>query len=190
VNKRTHHYFLNIESLRLKLKFGYGFLPTLFDNQVLQSLKMSVDLTNLEHLKISHLVNIESSLILLQILKETSHLSSFVMTPRCLISSLTNNEVRKYFNKLIKKLFIFVRDGLSSIDSNDLIKFRKTFSYLEQLECSVQHSNDLIFILKHLSKLSHLKIKHPGDFDPSMQDINQQQQQLGSELNKKKSLRI
>jgi hypothetical protein len=184
-NRRIHHYFGNIKWLKLKLKFGYGLLPATFDNQVLQLLEMSVNLMNVQILEINHLVDIKSPLILLQILKQTPNLSLIILTPKCLISSLTNNELCKYLNKLIKKLVIFARDGLSSIDSNQLIQFCETFSNLEQLQCSVQHSNDLIFILEHLSKLSHITIKYSTNFDLSMEDINHNLQKLGSKLNKK-----
>ena len=180
MNQTMHHYFVNIKLLKLKLKFGYGLLPVLFDNQLLQLLKMCVDLTNVEHLEINHLVNIESPLILLQILKQTPNLSSIVMTPKCLMSSITNDELCEYFNKLIKKMIIFGRDGHSSIDSNNLMKFCKKFSNLEQLQCSIQHSNDLIFILEHLSNLSYITIKYSKDFDLSMENI-----ELTLKLNKK-----
>lgn len=183
-NRTMHHYFPNIKLLRLKLKFGYGLLPVTFDNQVLQLLEISVNLMNIQILDINHLVDIESTFILLQILKQTHNLSGIVLTPKCLISSLTNDELCKYLNKLIKKLFIFDRDGLSSIDSNELIQFCQTFSNLEQLQCSIQHSNDLIYILEHLSKLSHITIKYSTNFHLSMEDINHNLQKIGSKLNK------
>jgi len=182
INQRIHHYFPNIKWLQLK--FGYGLLPATFDDQVLQLLEMSVNLMNVQILEISHLVDIESPLILLQILKQTPNLSLIVLTPKCLISSLTNNELCKYLNKLIKKLVIFARDGLSSIDSNQLIQFCETFSNLEQLQCSVQHPNDLIFILEHLSQLSHITIKYSTNFDLSMENIYQKLQKFGSTLHK------
>ncbi|CAF1312531.1 unnamed protein product [Adineta steineri] len=178
------HYLSNIKLLRLKLKFGYGLVPVVFNKQALQLLEMSVNLANIKYLDINHLVHIESPLILLQILKQTPNLSVIGITPQCLISSLTNDELCTYFNKLIKKLLIFAREGLSSIDSNELIKFCETFSNLEQLQCSVQHSNDLMFILEYLSKLSCIKIKCSEDLHLSVEDLNEKLQELGSKLKK------
>jgi len=55
---------------------------------------------------------------------------------------------------------------------------------LEQLQCSVQHPNDLIFILEHLSQLSHITIKYSTNFDLSMENIYQKLQKFGSTLHK------
>ncbi|CAF1239194.1 unnamed protein product [Adineta steineri] len=184
VNREMPHYLSNIKLLRLKLKFGYGLAPVVFNKQALQLLEMSVNLTSIKYLDINHLVHIESPLILLQILKQTPNLSVIGITPQCLISSLTNDELCTYFNKLIKKLLIFAREGLSWIDSNELIKFCETFSNLEQLQCSVQHSNDLMFILEYLSKLSCIKIKCSEDLHLSVEDLNEKLQELGSKLKK------
>jgi hypothetical protein len=185
VNTKMHHYFVNIKWIKLKLKFGYGLLPATFDDQLLKLLQMSVNLTNLQILEINHLVDIKSPLILLNILQQTPNLSLIILTSKCLISSLTNDELCKYFNMIIKKLIIFDRDGLSSIDSNQLIQFCKTFSNLEQLQCSIQHSNDFIFILEHLSKLSHITIKYSKNLHLTIEDINHNLQKLDSKLNKK-----
>jgi hypothetical protein len=87
-------------------------------------------------------------------------------------------------NASINKSNLYDKIDLSLIDSNKPRKFFQIFSNLEQLQCSIQHSNDLIFILKHLSKLSHIRIKYPGDLNLSMEYINQNLQSLASTLNK------
>ncbi|CAF0800207.1 unnamed protein product [Adineta steineri] len=155
------HYLSNIKLLRLKLKFGYGLAPVAFNKHALQLLDMSVNLTNIKYLDINHLVHIESPLILLQILKQTPNLSLIVITRQSLISSLTDDELCTYFNRPIKKLLIIAREDLSSIDSNDLM-----------------------FILGNLSKLSYIKIKYSIYLDLSVEDLNEKLQELGSKLNK------
>ncbi|CAF0845937.1 unnamed protein product [Adineta steineri] len=121
VNRELHYYLSNIKLLRLKLKFGYGLAPVVFNKQALKLLEMSVNLTNIKYLDISHLVHIESLLI----------------------------------------FFIFAREGLSSIDSNDLM-----------------------FILEYLSKLSYIKIKCSPNLDLSVEDLNEKLQELDSKLKK------
>ncbi len=74
--------------------------------EYIDTLKMIVNLFNIEHLDISDATQMDITCVLLEILKEASNLSSLKIAPRILKSLLDNNDLHKYLNKIIRKLTI------------------------------------------------------------------------------------
>ncbi|CAF1201612.1 unnamed protein product [Rotaria sordida] len=158
LSKECHYYFSNVTSLILKCKsnlFKRDSDRILLKAKHIKSLKMIVNLYNLKHLDISFLCKIESSTILLEILKQSPNLSSISVDPNYLLSLFSDNELCKYLNKMIKKLDMLIPslDKFSKIE-----QFCKIFSNIEQLKCNITQLDDLLFLLNNLSKLSILKV--------------------------------
>jgi hypothetical protein len=59
---------------------------------------------------------------------------------------------------MIKNLDICKFNEKSFKNSDEMKQFCRIFSNIEQLKCNVNQSNDILFLLNHLSKLSILKI--------------------------------
>ena len=75
---------------------------------------MIVNLFNIRHLDISDSVSLESSYVLLEILKETPQLLSLDFDKSILMSFLKNDELCDYLNKMIKtlheRIFFMIRN--------------------------------------------------------------------------------
>jgi hypothetical protein len=118
-----------------------------------------VNLSNLRYLSISSdSIIIKSSSILLQLLKETSQLSSIAIEFHCLQLFFKDDELWKYSNKKITKLDILKHPYEFFDRLDELEKFCQIFSNLEQLICYINHENDLLFLFNHLPKLSFMMI--------------------------------
>jgi hypothetical protein len=158
------YYFSNVTSLTLKSQsdsknVDNDFLKT----EHIDSLKTILNLSNVNHLTVEATCKIESSSVLTQLLKEASQLSSINIEFRRLQSFLHDDELRKYLNQRIRKLDmhryshgIHWRDSFDN--SDELEEFCQIFSNLEQLGCSLRQTDDLLFLLNHLPKLSILKM--------------------------------
>jgi hypothetical protein len=92
----------------------------------------------------------------LELLKEAPQVSSLDMCSGVLISLFTNDELCKYLNKMITELNITDSRNSSMDDSCDLKQFCKIFSNLEQLSCNLDQLQSLLFLVKHLPKLSRI----------------------------------
>lgn len=130
------YHFPNITSLTLENK---TYLKDVDDHflkmEHIQSLKMIVNLSNIKHLTISSICEIESSSVLLPLRKETSQLSSMTIELHRLRSFFNDNELCKYLKKIITKLDI-CRYPYELFGNSEKIKqFYKIFSNLEQLIC-------------------------------------------------------
>ncbi len=95
------YYFPNVTSLTLERaheNFGDGF-PTTND---VPFLKMIVNLSAVKHLRISSPGPINSSPIVLELLKETSQLSSIAFDAYHFYSFKNDDQLCQYFNKIIQ----------------------------------------------------------------------------------------
>jgi len=101
----------------------------------------------------------ESS-VLLQILKEAPQLSLLFIEKSVLISFLENNELCEYLNKRIYELIIDRCCVNPYIKSNELNLFCKIFENLKRLECCLNKPDDFLFIINHLSKLTHINVHY------------------------------
>jgi hypothetical protein len=76
------------------------------------------------------------------------------------MSFLKNDELCDYLNKMIKTLKINRSSNDKTITSDEIGLFCETFSNLESLECSIGSSENLLFILQKLSKLSRFEFDY------------------------------
>ena len=104
---------------------------------------------------------------LLEILKESPQLSRITTNSNNLIALFNDDEIGKYLKKIIKELDVYKHPQPSFNNSNEMKKFCKIFSNIEQLTCYVIQSNDIVFLINHLSKLSTINVYLPslGDHD-------------------------
>ncbi|CAF3686690.1 unnamed protein product [Rotaria sordida] len=107
ITKNFLYRFSNVISLTLRhLTHKWNKNDDSLLREYIESLKMIVNLSNIKHLDISNDHRMEISLVLLEILKEASNLSSIKIAPHILKSLLDNNDLQKYLNKMIRKLNI------------------------------------------------------------------------------------
>jgi hypothetical protein len=121
--------------------------------QHMEYLKMVVNLSNVKQLTISFDCKLESSLVLLEILKDAPQISSITIDSNTLISLLDDDELCKYLNRMIKQLYIS-NYSMGPLDTTyELNRFCKIFSNLEQLTSGIYEGDSLLFLSKHLPKL-------------------------------------
>ena len=159
ISLRNSYYFSNVISLKLKGKLCFAEIADRFLNmEHIHSLKSNINLSNVKHLAISLTCEMESSSVLLQLLKQMPQLSSLDMELDILQSFFDNDELCTYFNKLITKLDIhkYSYNGFNS--STGIEKFCKIFSHIEHLTCYINQLNDLVYLLMHLRNLFMMEI--------------------------------
>lgn len=138
-----------------------------------------------ENLRIISSCKIESSLVLLEILKQAPNISSLAMNADLLIPLLEDDGLCRYLKKMIKKLdlssnhpaegrycrtFLIQHSAFFervSAPSDDLYQFNRlwdTFSNIEQLTCAIRGWDSLLFLLQHLSKVSRVCVWQPEIF--------------------------
>jgi hypothetical protein len=153
------YYFPNVTSLSIgEIVYFEDIEDDCLELEHIDFFKMIVNLFNLRHLIISSSCKIESSSILLQLLKETPQLLSIDIGTQHLQSFFNNNELCIYLNKLITRLSVLRNSYDLLNDCYQLEQFCKIFSNLEQLICHINRDSDLLFLLTHLPKLSMMKI--------------------------------
>jgi hypothetical protein len=156
--ENSQYYFSNVTSISLYAgRFGFH-----LTTQYIQYLKRIVNLSNLKHLDIMCNFKIENPSIFLELLKETPQLSSMAINAKNLQLFFQNEELYKYLNKMIKML----ETGLWKYVQ--LNQFCEVFSNLEHLNCSIDHENNLLFLIEHLPKLSTLKATYRCEDNPEM----------------------
>jgi hypothetical protein len=154
------YYFPNVKSLRLSntrvnANQGYPFLKTIR----IECLKTMINLCNLVHLEIRSECRWKSPSVMLQLLKEASHLSSLKVNKTTLFAMFKNLELCEYLTKMIKKLDISTSVfGYEYSDLDESTKICQIFSNLEEFRCDVGSSDNLEMILNQLSKLTHMKV--------------------------------
>jgi hypothetical protein len=154
------YYFPNVKSLRLNntrvdANLGYPFLKI----KHIECLKTMVNLYNLVHLEIRSECRWKSPSVILQLLKEASHLSSLKVNKTTLFAMFKNLELCEYLTKMIKKLDIsvFLFD-YGYLDLNESTKMCQIFCNMEEFRCDIGSSDNLEMILNQLSKLTHMKV--------------------------------
>jgi len=86
-----------------------------------------------------------TSSLLLEILKESPQLSRITTNSNNLIALFNDDEIGKYLKKIIKELDVYKHPQPSFNNSNEMKKFCKIFSNIEQLTCYVIQSIDIVF---------------------------------------------
>ncbi|CAF3346471.1 unnamed protein product [Rotaria socialis] len=148
-------YFSNVTSLTILPSEQY-FKPRL-GTQDIRSLKKIINFSNLKHIGISVKFRLKEPSILLRLLQDLPQLSSIVISIRALEAFSYDTDLCEYLNKTIKKLDIYKYGFCSFKTHYQLEEFCKTFSNVEELKCNIDRMTDLLFLLKHLSKLTNLK---------------------------------
>ena len=154
--KDCQYYFSHITSMILGSEWYWSNKPILTKTHT-ENLKMIINLSNLKQLNISR-YQLETSTVLLELLKQASQLSSLIIHSNVLRTLFDNDELCNYLNKMIVRLNIMDERGDAMDDSIDLNKFCKTFSNLERLICQLDQCNAFLFLLKHLSKLTYINV--------------------------------
>jgi hypothetical protein len=117
---------------------------------------MIVNLSNLKHLDISMYQSGILSGELLIILIESIQLSSMTIDSNDLKLLFNNKELCKYLNKMIKKLNVYKYGQISFDNFNELKKFCRIFSNIEQIICNINQPKFILFLMYRLLKLSTL----------------------------------
>ena len=171
ITNNNQHYFQNVKSLTLLNKhiLSCRRIPSELEVEHINYLKSVVNLSKLKHLFIQECIYIKSSPLMLQVLNETSQLSSIVIDTPALISFLNDNELCECFNRRIKQLETLLLDNCPLINSKTRDLFCQHFSNLERLNCSIEKPDDLLFILIQLPKLSIIQYYYVIDTFPKDQ---------------------
>ena len=168
--KNSQHYFRNVESLELTNIYdptgGTSNSKFTLEIEHITSLKTIINLSNIKHLNIWYNAGLKSSFVLLEILKEAPQLSLLHLETGTLMSFLRNDELCEYLNKMIKRLKINTNRNNNMNKFGDIGLFCKTFTNLEYLSCWIDSSENLLFILRKLSKLSEIKFYYESGTFP------------------------
>ncbi|CAF3713676.1 unnamed protein product [Adineta steineri] len=167
LNEHYEYYFQNITSLTLyqdsmlfkELDFNQQ-QQQQQENKFVESLQITVNLSNLKHLNIKNTCHIISSSMLLQILKKAPKLSSIAIEKSALISFVINNELCQYFNQMIKKLDIKSYSKDRFIQFDELNELCKILLNIEELQCCIEQTDVFLFIINHMPKLKNLEIDY------------------------------
>ncbi|UJR19796.1 hypothetical protein I4U23_022929 [Adineta vaga] len=160
--RKDEFYFENVRKLKLYTRKQDEIIIGIEES--FQSLKMMINLSKLRYLHIIDCSTINFPIVLLNILKEASQLSSLKLYPKFLLLSFSNDELSKYLNSKIKELDLYLHSSSTLFTNDDITKtFCRIFSNLEQLSCKMEEQRYLIVLLNHLSKLSmaHVSFSNP-----------------------------
>ncbi|CAF4872418.1 unnamed protein product [Rotaria sp. Silwood1] len=135
---------------------------SLFDATDLTSRQQEIEQKCQSYFKNIVSCKIETSSILLQILKEAPQLSTITIDQKQLISFCNDDdELCNYLSKMIQKLDLWHDNDRSTPAFNnyaELRKFCKIFSNVEDLRCYIDKKTEFLFVLNQLSKLSNTTI--------------------------------
>ena len=159
-------YFPNIRSLIFN-----RFQPTsrLTIRQI-QSIKRILNLSTVKHLSIRQIDPVECS-SLIELFQNLSQLSSLTIDSFSLRLCLKNNQLCQYFTEKIEN---FDQNGFDLLWYDIHIdQFCQIFSNIKHIQCNIDREMDLIILLKHLPKLSTMKITCASEDhqDPKMKSI-------------------
>ena len=156
LTESCRYYFSQVTSLILGI-MSIRFHLYLMGLKELEYLKMIVNLSNVKYLAILSDCTLETTAVLKQLVKELPQLSSLKIIPDVLKSLIDDVELCKDLNTIKKLNIVYYRDN-SSLRLFDSNKFCEIFSNVEQLTCSTDQSDTVLFFLKHLPKLSRMNI--------------------------------
>ncbi len=158
ITNSSQYHFANVKSLKLKNARGDEIYPCLLlKAKHMLYLKTIVSLCHLNHLDVSLGCELESSSLMLQLLKEAPYLSSLKINRNTLFSLFDNRELCECLNKMIKKLDITESYNYIFVNFHEIDRLCQIFSNMENFSCNIGRVQDLQVILNQLSKLSHMK---------------------------------
>ena len=163
----SNYYFPNVKILRLEDKLMNAELDQrILGSEIVEFLKRTVNLSNVINLHISDSYSFESSTMMLDLLTETVNISSITMRSQMFDEISSNTQVCFILEGMIKSFTFYSRYGCGFLwsNSNSIEKFCRTFSYLEEVACSISHPWQLKILFRRLLNLSKIKIEiHPVD---------------------------
>jgi hypothetical protein len=160
IREQCVYHFPNVTSLKINISE-----QQVMNSSIAKSLKIIINLSNLKHLDISTYQRLILSGELLLILKQSTQLSSLTIDPKDLTLLYSDKELCEYLNKMIKKLNIFKHDHSPFDDLNQLKIFSRIFSNIDQLRCTINQPQRILFLLCRLSKLSSMYVYLPSILD-------------------------
>ena len=178
-------YFSNVISLKFAPLYETSSLTEdekyLAEQKLTQSLKKMINLFYLKHLEVASNTSMKISFILLEILKKAPYLSSFIIRSETLLSLFTNDELCQYLNKMIKKLEINRYSYYLWNIPDKIEQFCLIFSNIEQLQCNIEKLEDVLFILRYLTKLTILKVflLKPNNSEHSLSSLKTELEKIG-----------
>jgi len=178
---KVEHLEIHLNPLMYQYSCYFPYLTSIkisqlcLDENYFNLLKTIVNFTNINNLSIASNCKFEQPLILLEIVKQSSNLSTLSIHHDTLLPLLVDDQLCAYLSKMIKKLVLFTNKNyedfeiygyegdLYSIDDSikDLYQTNKlwtVFENIEQLECTIQHQKSIRFVLESLPKLSHINL--------------------------------
>lgn len=158
LNGDHRYYFPNVISISLgALSYGSNLII-----EYIEYLQQIINLSKLKHLEITSGMRINDSSILLELFKQTPQLSSMIINTSNLQLSLQNEELCQHFNRLIRVLDTEFWPNIQ------LDRFCEIFANLEHLACSINHEDNLMFLIEYLPKLFTLKARFKCKQDPDI----------------------
>ena len=154
-------YFSYVKSLRLIHGLindeRYDDIP--LKGEYVQCLRKIVNLSNLRHLFIESNSRFDFSSILLEILKRAPLLSSIIIPITNFTLWYSNYYLCKYLNQRIKTLCIHHKTYLPEfLTGKERERFCEIFRNIERLICFINNEDQLLFLLKHLTKLTYMQV--------------------------------
>ncbi|UJR08030.1 hypothetical protein I4U23_012307 [Adineta vaga] len=127
-----------------------------YEKQFVERLKMIVNLSNVKSLNIPKIHQLNLSLFLTEILKETPRLSSLTLAPNDLLMLCTDENVQlcRSLNEKITKLQLYCDSSNSFKSSDEMNRFCDRFSNISQMTCSFSKIEHLLYLLEHLPQIS------------------------------------
>jgi hypothetical protein len=156
LTENCQYYFPYVTSITLNYSTSINEINSVLQKQHIVSLKKVVNLSNVKHLDISYFYKLKTANVLSEFLKEAPQISSIAMQSSALLPLFDDNELCDYLNTMIKQLEIKCIDLFKN--SYEMSPFCEIFSNLEQLTCTINHRDFLLYLLMHLPKLSRLNV--------------------------------
>ncbi|UJR19486.1 hypothetical protein I4U23_022615 [Adineta vaga] len=128
-------------------------------------LKTIVNLSNVISLNIRSVNRSIKPSILLNILKESQHISSLTIDRIYLKYLFRDNQLCEYLTKTIRKLEIFSMKKILFNNLNEFKEFCQTFSSIQQLTCIIDNQEYIFYLFKYLSQLSMLNLQYSNQYD-------------------------
>ena len=142
-----------------------------------------VNFSSIKHLAMISHITLNTPSVLIEILKNASQLSSLEIQLNKLIPVLDDDELYMYLNKMIKILDLEGDGKHFSNNSDKMEQFCLVFSNIEQVTCTIDDKDSLLFLIKHLPKLLLLKIRSPpSPFHDEVSWIKEKAQKLDIKL--------
>lgn len=164
LTKKSQYYFSNVTSLTLIPSKIFG--QRILTIRHIEYLKTIFNLYNLKHLNIERIYVMESSFVLLEILKQAPQLSSITFIPKAIIQFFYDDQLCKYLDKMIKKIILTDYFEYYIKDPSQIKQFCEIFSNIEYLECKINYPDNLLLLLNHLPKLASVKATAKNEHYP------------------------